>query len=775
MSLAAGFRLGPYEILQLIGAGGMGEVYKAIDSHLGREVALKVLPTDLVSDASRPGLSDDRRARFEQEARAVASLNHPHIVTLYSLEEIGTTVFITMELVEGETVAAMIARARMPLPGVLRIASAVADAVGYAHDHGILHRDLKPANLMVARDSRLKVLDFGLAKLREVRQGDTEALPATRTHLGPLTDRRVVLGTPEYMSPEQAEGGPVDERSDIFSLGVILYELATGERPFTGRSPLSVISSLLRDIPRPITELDPSAPASLATIVQRCLAKAPGQRYRSARALRDDLDALRQQAEAQPTPVPTSIPAPATPARRSVAVLPFVSLSSDPENEFFADGITEDVIAQLSKMRALKVISRTSVMRFKGRDEGLRQIAATLGVATVVEGSVRRAGSRVRIVAELIDAETDAHLWVETYDRHLTDVFEIQSDVALRIAEGLKAELSPAERARIEQPVVVGLEAYQLYLKGRQSVVRYTEAGIREGLDYLERALALEPSYAAAHQQTAFAFLVQALGHGAGVVRPREACARAKTAVVRALELDPLSGDAHGTLGALKFMFDFDWAGAEQSLKQGLDLNPGSASTLDMFGLMLTAQRRYDEALVVQRRGRELDPLTLVHTSDLATTLIRAGRYDEATREARYVIETDPTFALGHSTLGWACLLMGDPAEGLRELEQAASLSPGNTVFLAQLGEAYATAGQEERARGVLLQLEQLAQDRYVMPYHFAYVYTGLGEHDRAIDLLEQAVEERAGGVYGIKGSFLFTTLRGHPRFKALLRTMHLE
>jgi len=458
-----------------------------------------------------------------------------------------------------------------------------------------------------------------------------------------------------------------------------------------------------------------------------------------------------------------------------VAVLPFVSLSSDPENEFFADGITEDVIAQLSKMRALKVISRTSVMRFKGRDEGLRQIAATLGVATVVEGSVRRAGSRVRIVAELIDAETDAHLWVETYDRHLTDVFEIQSDVALRIAEGLKAELSPAERARIEQPVVVGLEAYQLYLKGRQSVVRYTEAGIREGLDYLERALALEPSYAAAHQQTAFAFLVQALGHGAGVVRPREACARAKTAVLRALELDPLSGDAHGTLGALKFMFDFDWAGAEQSLKQGLDLNPGSASTLDMFGLMLTAQQRYDEALVVQRRGRELDPLTLVHTSDLATTLIRAGRYDEATREARYVIETDPTFALGHSTLGWACLLMGDPAEGLRELEQAASLSPGNTVFLAQLGEAYAMAGQEERARGVLLQLEQLAQDRYVMPYHFAYVYTGLGEHDRAIDLLEQAVEERAGGVYGIKGSFLFTALRRHPRFKALLRTMNLE
>ena len=775
MSLAAGFRLGPYEVLHPIGSGGMGEVYKALDSRLGREVALKILPADLSSDAAQPGTSNDRRARFEQEARAVASLNHPHIVTLYSLEEVGATVFITMELVEGETVAAMIAHARMPLPGVLRVASAVADAVGYAHDHGILHRDLKPANLMVTRDGRLKVLDFGLAKLREVRQGDTTVLPATMTHLGPLTDQRLVLGTPEYMSPEQAEGGTVDQRSDIFSLGIILYELATGERPFKGRSPISVISSVLRDTPRPITDLDPSAPASLASIVQRCLAKDPAQRYQSARELRDDLDALRQQAEAQPTPVATSIPAPAMPVRRSVAVLPFVSLSSDPENEFFADGITEDVIAQLSKMRALKVISRTSVMRFKKREESLRAIASTLGVATVVEGSVRRAGSRVRIVAELIDAETDAHLWVETYDRQLTDIFEIQSEVALRIAEELKAELSPTERARIERPAVVSLEAYQLYLRGVQGRMKYTEGGLREAIEHFERAIALEPTYAAAHEQTAFAFLVWALGFGAGTLRPREAYARAKSAALRALELDPLSGEAHGVLGALKFMFEFDWSGAERSMKQGLELNPGSPTMLDVFGLLLTAQQRYDEALVVQRRSRELDPLTLVHTSDLATTLIRAGRYDEAIREARYVVETDPKFPLGHSTLGWACLLKGDQSEGLRELETAASLSPGNPLFLAQLGEAYGMAGQEPRARGVLAQLEQLAQERYVMPYHLAYVYTGLGDFDRAIDLLEAAVEERAGGVYGIKGSFLFTALRGHPRFKALLRAMNLE
>jgi eukaryotic-like serine/threonine-protein kinase len=766
MFLAAGTRLGPYEVTGVLGAGGMGEVYRARDTRLGRDVALKLLPADL---AANP----DRRTRFEQEARAVASLNHPHIVTLYSLEEVGSTVFITLELVDGETVAAMIARERIALPALLRIASAVADAVGYAHEHGILHRDLKPSNLMITREGRVKVLDFGLAKLREVvDSGSSDS--STLTRLGPVTDRQVVLGTPEYMSPEQAEGGTVDQRSDIFSLGVVMYELATGERPFKGHSPASVISSVLRDTPRPITDVNPVAPAALAEIVKRCLSKDPAGRYQSARALRDDLDAMQQAAGARPAPMATAATPPLAPVRHSVAVLPFLSLSSDPENEFFADGITEDVIAQLSKLRAVKVISRTSAMQFKKREQSLREIAAKLGVATLVEGSVRRAGNRVRIVAELIDAESDAHLWVETYDRQLTDIFEIQSEVALRIADGLKAELSPSERARMEGQAAVALEAYQLYLKGRQCSHRYTEAGLREGLEYFGRALDVDPGYAAAHEQTAFTYLLLALGFGSGEVRPREAHARAEQAARRALELDPHSGEAHGTLGALKFMFDYDWAGAEGSLRQALQLSPGSPFVLDLFGLMLTAQQRYDEALIMQRRSRELDPLMLVHTTDVATTLIRAGRYEEAIHEAEYVVTTDPTFSLGHSTLGWARLLSRDVAGGVSELERAASLSPGNTLFLAQLGEAYAMAGEEGKARGVLAELECMARERYVMPYHVAYVHTGLGEHDRAIDLLESAVEERAGGVYGIKGSFLFTPLRGHPRFPGLLRKINL-
>jgi serine/threonine protein kinase/tetratricopeptide (TPR) repeat protein len=762
-----GETLGPYEVLEKLGEGGMGEVFKARDTRLGREVALKILPADVARDA-------ERRARFEREARAVAALTHPHIVTLYSLEEAGGMLFITLELVEGETVAALIAQGRMPLRDVLRVASAVADAVGYAHGRGILHRDLKPANLMLTRDGRVKVLDFGLAKLKEPPGGADRSASAV-TRLEPLTDRQVVLGTPEYMSPEQAESGTLDHRSDIFSLGVVLYELTTGERPFKGSSAMSVITAVLRDTPRPVTDLDPLAPPALAEIVRRCLAKDPALRYQTAHDLRDDLDALRQQVDTRATPVGSAVATPATPARRSVAVLPFLNLSADPENEFFADGITEDVIAQLSKVRALKVISRTSAMQFKKRGQSLGEIAAKLGVATLVEGSVRKSGTRVRIVADLVDAATDEHLWAETYDRQLTDVFEIQSDVALRIADALRAELTPAERARIEGPAPVNPEAYQLFLKGRQCLNRYTEVELRRAIEYFERAIALEERYAPAYDQMGLAYVILALGHGAGAVRPREAHSRARQAVARALEIDPHCGDAYGTRGALAFMADYDWSGAEQSLRHGLELNPGNALMLDLYGLLLGAQERYDEAIAAQRRARELDPLAPVHTSDLTTALLRAGRYDEALREARRLVEMEPAFPLAHSTLGWTYLLRGQPAEGLAELQAAVSLSPANTVFLAQLGEAYGLQGDRARALDVLAQLQQMAGERYVMPYHFAYVYTGLGEHDKAIDLLEEAVDERAGGAYGIKGSFLFTALRAHPRFKALLRKINLD
>ena len=769
MNLSAGTRLGPYELVAVLGAGGMGVVYRAHDERLDRDVALKVLSANTLSDATA-------QARLLREARLASKLNHPHVCTIYDVGEADPSadaagspqagsgqgvLYIAMELVEGQSLGARLEGGALPTDEVLRYGLQVTDALAHAHERGVVHRDLKCANVVITPEGRAKVLDFGLAR----RLDEQELDGVTRSRVS-LTAPGAVVGTLPYMAPEQLRGQPADARSDVWALGVMLHEMAAGERPFQGRTSFELSSAILREAPRP---LPGHVPPALQGVVAKCLAREPRERYRTAGELRVALEA------AHAAPFASPIGTPATPARRSVAVLPFVNLSADPENEFFADGITEDVIAQLSKMRALKVISRTSAMQFRKRELGLREIAAKLGVATLVEGSVRKAGNRVRIVAELVDAATDEQLWAETYDRQLTDIFEIQSHVALSIAEALKAELSPSERVRIEAPAAtVNIEAYQLYLQGRQCLQRYTEAEMQRALEFLNRAIALEPRYSAPHAELAWFHIIRAMGHGAGAARPRDSYARAREAVARALELDPLNGEAHGTLGSLKFMADYDWAGAEASFRRGLELKPGDFFMLDACGLMLSAQERFDEALAMQRRARELDPLAAVATSDLTTTLIRAGRYDEAVIEARRLNEMAPAFPLAHSTLGWALVKKGETAEGLRELEQAVSLSPGNTLFLAQLGEAYGLTGDASKAHDVLARLHDMAETRFVTPYHFAYVYTGLRELEKALDLLEVAVEERAGGAYGIKGSFLFTPLRHHPRFVALLRRINL-
>jgi serine/threonine protein kinase/tetratricopeptide (TPR) repeat protein len=769
-----GQTLGQYLVLEQIGAGGMGVVYRAHDLRLDRDVALKVLPVHTLSDATA-------RARLLREARLASKLNHPHICTIFGVGEADPSTpstgsgdasssqassgqavfFIAMELVEGQSLSVRLAGGALPIEEVLRYGLQVADALAHAHERGVVHRDLKCGNVVITPEGRAKVLDFGLAR----RIDEYELDGATRSQFT-LTAPGMIMGTLAYMSPEQLRGQPADARSDVWALGVMLHEMAAGQRPFQGHTSFELSSAILRETPQP---LPGQVPPALRAVVSKCLAREPRERYRTAGELRAALEA------AHATPGFSHASTPATPAKRSVAVLPFVNLSADPENEFFADGITEDVIAQLSKMRALKVISRTSAMQFKKREQAPREIAAKLGVATLVEGSVRKAGNRVRIVAQLVDAATDEQLWAETYDRQLTDIFEIQSHVALSIAEALQTELSPTERARIEAPAAtVNIEAYQLYLQGRQCLRRYTEAEMQRALELLNRAIALEPRYSAPHAEVAWVHIIRALGHGAGAARPRDSYARAREAVARALELDPLNGEAHGTLGSLKFMADYDWVGADESFRRGLELKPGDFFMLDAYGLMLSAQERYDEALAVQRRARELDPLAAVATSDLTTTLIRAGRYDEAVGEARRLNEMDPAFPLAHSTLGWALVMKGESAEGLRELEQAVSLSPGNTLFLAQLGEAYGLTGDTSRTREVLARLHGMAETRFVTPYHFAYVYTGLGEFEKAIDLLAVAVEERAGGAYGIKGSFLFMPLRTHPRFLALLRKINL-
>lgn len=462
-------------------------------------------------------------------------------------------------------------------------------------------------------------------------------------------------------------------------------------------------------------------------------------------------------------------PPAAAAGRPSVAVVPFKNLSGDRENEYFADGITEDVIAQLSKIRALKVISRTSVMPFKGRGESLRAIGARLGATAVLDGSVRRAGDRVRIVAELVDVATDEHLWAETYDRELTDIFSIQTDVALHITAALRAELSSDERTRIGREPTRSMASYQLYLKGRHWFIRYTPSALHRAIGYFERAIDADPTFALPHATLAMAYAE--LGE-AGELESGIAQRLATAAASEALRLDPGSGEAHCAMAHIRAIWEFDWDAAEAEFRRAIELCPSSADAYGVYGRMCAALGRFDEALVLQRRAQELDPLA--HRTDVATTLLRAGRWVEAEAEAVRAVEFDPDHDRGHATLGWALFKQGRTAEGLAELERAVALAPMSAQWLAQLGEARALAGDAEAAREILAELERRAETGFVASYNMAYVHTGLGDHDRAIDHLERAMEERTGAVYGLKGSFLLAPLRDHPRFEALLARMNL-
>jgi serine/threonine-protein kinase len=724
---------GRYVVERELGRGGMATVYLADDLKHHRQVAIKVLRPELA-----PSIGSDR---FLREIRTVARLNHPHILPLHDSGAAGEILYYVMPFVRGESLRQKLARERqLDVDEALAITQHIASALQLAHGEGIIHRDIKPENILL-HEGEAMLADFGIALAADLGGGR-------------LTEAGLLIGTPAYMSPEQAAGEvALDARSDVYSLGCVLYEMLAGAPPHDAPTARAMIASRMTDPVPPVRRIRSAVPGGVDRALARALAADPGERFPSAAAFAEALSAR-------------DAPAPRVP---TVAVLPFRNLSADPENEYFADGITEDVIAQLSKMRALKVISRTSVMQFKARDQSLREIGASLGATTVLEGSVRRAADRVRIVAQLIDVDTDRHLWADTYDRRLTDIFVIQTDVALHIAAALRAELSRDERDRIRKEPTADLEAYQLYLRGRHWYTQFTAEGFRRSVEFFDRAIARDPEYAMAY--VALAMACTELGETGGTP-PAEAYRRAKEAASRALALDPDLGEAHSVLAYVTFVSDFDWERAERGFQRALELTPGNADVYELYGRLCAAQERYHEATAMLRRAHELDPM--VHRADLATALLRAGALDEALRTAMHVIELDPQYARGHATVGWALMKLGRHDEGLAHLRTAVSMTPGDTLWLSQLGQAYGMAGHADQARAVLRELEDLSTRRYVSPYHLAYVHTGLGDHERAMDYLERAVADRAGAVYGIKGSFLFTPLHGHPRFRALLRQINL-
>ena len=765
MTLAAGTKLGPYEVVAPLGAGGMGEVYRARDTRLGREVAVKVLPQEVASHS-------ERLARFEREARTVAALNHPNIVVLHSIEEQSGTRFLTMELVEGQSLDRVIVPGGLPLAGVLDLAIPLADALVAAHGRGVVHRDLKPGNVMVTREGRVKVLDFGLAKLAT----EEPALDASQaaTMAAPISNAGEVMGTVPYMAPEQLRGEPVDARADLFALGIILYELVTGRRPFAGSSTAEVSSAILRDVPPPAQTLRGDLPPDLARIIGRCLEKDPERRVQTAKDVRNELEIVRRESGVIPArSAPARPAAPATTEQPSVAVLPFVNRSGDPEDEYFSDGLADELLSVLVKIRGLRVAARTSSATFKGRNVTIAEVGRALNVASVLEGSVRKAGNRVRISVQLVKVEDGYPMWSETYDRTLDDIFAVQDDIAQSVVKELRttllgavpdtdasgearAEVAAAARGRGQNA-----EAHRLYLQGKHLMERYTQADTARGIAYLEEALALDPAHAPAWVALANAHIMEA---GYGWAPAAEGWRRAREAVERALSLAPDLAEAHVALGQIQRLFDWDWKGADRSSRRAVELAPGNAEVLRQAGVLAHGLCRFEEAADLVRRAIEQDPLSSQAYGQLGHVYRAMGRLAEAEQGFRKSLELAPQRITTHLMLAILHADQGRAAEALAE----AHLEPAKWARLLSLAYVHHKAGRQAEEDEALRKLE--AEHAEDSAYQLAVIYALRGDQDAAFAWLDRGLAQRDAGMSLAYSEPVFRPLHGDPRWAEFVR-----
>jgi|HubBroStandDraft_6_1064221.scaffolds.fasta_scaffold50180_2 serine/threonine protein kinase/tetratricopeptide (TPR) repeat protein len=742
-----------YRILEKLGSGGMGVVYKARDSRLDRFVALKFLPDDF--DQGHQALE-----RFRREAKAASALNHPNICTIYDTGEERGKAFIAMECLDGATLKYLIGGRPMELDRLLGISREIADALYAAHSRNIIHRDIKPANIFVTVLGHAKVLDFGLAKVTNPGEEGTDSATLTLTQLG------TVIGSLSYMSPEQLQGRRVDHRTDIFSLGVVLYEMAVGQRPFVGGSSLEISSSILRDTPKSVTELRPELPTGLQRILERCLAKEAIERYASARELRDAVDRLcREMVSFSKTSSAAVVSADA-----SVAVLPFTNSSADPENEFFADGITEEIINALMQVENLHVAARTSAFSFKNKYLDLRIVGERLNVKTVLEGSVRKTGNRVRIMAQLINVADGYHLWSERYDRELQDIFEVQDEIALAITNRLKVALKGGQQPSLRAGPN-NMEAYQLYLKGRALLYR-RGLDIRRAMQCFERAVALDPEYAVAWSALADARTM--LGFY-GFERPEATMPRAKEAAIRAVALDPNLAEAHCSLACTLLMHDWEWARAEQEFLRALELNPRYVQNLDWYALyyLVLIRGRFGEGVAIAKRAVEYDPLSAYAHSVLAWVFVHAGRSGEAMRTVDYARELEESFFV-YWTLQSCLYSEGQFEKAATAGETALALSGRSGFAMATQAMIYAGWDKVKNAQSIYAELVARAATGYIPPTIMALAASAAGESDKAIAHTRQAFEIRDPSITGLKYSSLLAGVRGDPRSLEILIRMEL-
>jgi TolB-like protein/tetratricopeptide (TPR) repeat protein len=791
MTLSTGARLGPYEILAPIGAGGMGEVYRAKDPRLGRDVAIKVLPGSFSADK-------DRLRRFEQEARAAGILNHPNITAVYDIGTHEGAPYVVQELLEGETLRSSLAGGRLPPRKAIDYALQIAHGLAAAHEKRIVHRDLKPENLFVTKDGRVKILDFGLAKLTHTETGpEVTSLPTATAG----TEPGVVMGTLGYMSPEQLRGEAVDARSDIFSFGAILYEMLSGRRAFRGATAADTISAILREEPAELSQSAPNVPPSLERVVRHCLEKSPAARFHSAP---DVAFALEESASGSAAAPAAARPAaevrrrgqrlalagaaiailvgilvgvrpllerlrggPGARAIQSIAVLPFENFSRDPEQEYFADGMTEELITGLAQIRSLRVISRTSAMQYKGTKKRIPEIGRELNVDAVLEGSVQRSGQRVRVTAQLIRASMDQHLWARSYERDLRDVLGLQSEVAAAVAHEVRVTLTPEEKVRLTQARPTDPEAHELYLKGRFHWNKGTEADLVEAIRDFESALARNPGYA-----PAYAGIADAYASLSDVYRPPyEVMPKARAAATKALQLDETLADTHVSLANIQFNYDRDWAAAEREARRALELNPNSAGAHDILGTYFAVLGRAAESAAEAARCLELDPLSVVFTSDAGWGRLAARDYDHAIEFFRKAVEIEPGFGFAHEGMAIAYVQKGRCPEAIAVAEKGTQADDSPFV-LATSGGIYAACGKSDRAREVLKKLAGPYRNRYVCPYEIAVIHIGLGEKDEAFRSFEKGLQDRSICMPFLKVDPRLDPIRSDPRYVELVRRL---
>jgi serine/threonine-protein kinase len=742
---------GRYVIVREIGHGGMAVVYLAQDLRHERTVALKVLQPRF-SEA----LGSDR---FLREIKVAARLHHPHLLPLYDSGDAKGLLYYVTPYVEGGSLRELLGReGRLRPAKALRLSREIADALHYAHRNQVIHRDIKPENILLEEDHAI-VADFGVAR------AISEAVNAELTQTG------VLLGTPAYMSPEQATGEALDGRSDVYSLGCVLYEMLVGQAPFTHASPIALLAARVTSAAPTVRSSGVSVPAAVDHLVGRALSQFREHRHQSAGELALALATAEQEiAYGTPTPGTTQ------PVSRvaALAVLPFVNMSADPENEFFSDGITEELINALTKVKGLRVTSRTSVFAFKGRDLDVREIGQRLNVSALLEGSVRRAGNRLRVTAQLINAADGYHMWSESYDRQLADVFEVQDELSRSIVNTLRPKLVGEDSGPLVLPATSNVEAYTTYLKGRFFWNKRTLDGYRRGIELFEEALTKDPDYALAYTGIADCWAMLAFDYFGGVP-PAEGMPRAKAAALRALELDDGLAEARSPLGVVAMLYDWDYVASEQHFRRALQIRPGYFPARLWYSFMLSVTGRHAEAIEMIRRTAELEPLSLIVHQAVARILHYAGRDEEALEHCYRLIEMDPSYVTGYETLTRPLLMLGRYDEALQAALEGVERSGRWSLLLAALAQVYGRMGKRDEALTVLAELEAQARERYVPRYHFALAHYGLRDEAVAMQQFELSVLEHSGVVAWAKVDPLINWLMPNERFRRVLRQVGLE